>query len=182
VEINTEMFFFKNGNKAFFERKLGTRISRFEKCLCGCFCLGTILFFLVGPFFMFSNLSVIADQNLVIDAQMEFTLKLHDLALQETYEFPIFQTDSPVSMKSISERDYEKRGYNLLPETKFFDPEQIQFIKMKNSSDTEWSVSGGYKEKFKDLLEDAAAGDSNIIAEMDFMFSFDRNVSLNCSN
>lgn len=90
VEINTEMFFFKNGNKAFFERKLGTRISRFEKCLCGCFCLGTILFFLVGPFFMFSNLSVIADQNLVIDAQMEFTLKLHDLSLEETYEFPIF--------------------------------------------------------------------------------------------
>lgn len=83
------------------------------------------MFFLVGPFFMFSNLSVIADQNLVIDAQMEFTLKLHDLSLKETYEFPIFQTDSPVSMKSISEDDYESRGFNKLPETKFFDPEQI---------------------------------------------------------
>lgn len=36
-------------------------------------------------------------------------------------------------------------------------------------------MSGGYKEKFKNLLEDAAAGNSNIVAEMDFMFSFDRN-------
>lgn len=48
---------------------------------------------------------------------------------------------------------------------------------MKNSSDTEWSVSGGYKEKFKELLEEAISGSDNITAEMDFMYSFDRNVS-----
>lgn len=74
---------------------------------------------------MFSNLSIIADQNLVIDAQMEFTLKLHDNRLEETFEFPIFQTDSPVSMRSINEREYEKRRYHIYPETKFFEPEQI---------------------------------------------------------
>jgi len=174
VEVDTELFFFKNGNKGAFERKLGTRITRFEKCLCGCFCLGAILFFLVGPFLMFSNLSIIADENLVTDAQMQFNIKLHDMELQETYEFPIFNTDSPVSLKTMSDIEFEKRGFHLLPETKFFEPSQVQLIKMKNSSDTEWSVSGGYRDKFKYLLGEASTGTDRYRAEMDFMFAFDR--------
>ena len=79
---------------------------KFEKCLCGCFCLGVILFFLVGPFFLFSNLSYIADENLVTDATIDFGIKIEDIDRQEVYEFPLFYTDSPLSMLAMSEKEY----------------------------------------------------------------------------
>lgn len=55
-------------------------------------------------------------------------------------------------MIEMGENEFNSRGYSKLPETKFFEPEQVQKITMKNSSDTEWSVSGGYRDSFKDLL------------------------------
>jgi len=176
VEIDSELFFFKNGNKGYFQRRLGTKIDRFEKCLCGCFCLGTILFFLVGPFMMFSNLSIIASENLVTDAAVQFSLKMHDVGAFESYEFPLFETDNPVSMHSMSDQDFEANRYNLYPETKFFEPSQVQVIRMKNSSDNEWQLSEGYKEKFGQMLAQAANGSTTIKTQMDLMFSFQRPV------
>lgn len=58
----------------------------------------------------------------------------------------------------MGEKEFIQRGYNKLPETKFFEPEQVQLVIMKNSSDTEWSVSGGYRESFRELLNESAHG------------------------
>ena len=101
---------------------------------------------------MFSNLSYIADTNLVNDAKVDFQINILNTDKLETYEFPIFNTDSPLSMISMKDDDFIVHGYNKLPETKFFEPEQVQYIIMKNSSDTEWTVSGGYRDSFKELL------------------------------
>lgn len=53
----------------------------------------------------------------------------------------------------MKDTEFVSRGYNKLPETKFFESEQVQKITMKNSSDTEWTVSGGYRDSFKELLD-----------------------------
>jgi len=50
-----------------YKKKFGEKIDLAEKCICGCFCVGLILFFVVGPFFFFSNLSFIATENLATD-------------------------------------------------------------------------------------------------------------------
>ncbi len=125
AEIDSELFFFRNGNAGYFKRKLGERIFAFEKWLCGCFCLGVILFFLVGPFLMFSNLSYIAVQNLVEDAQVDITLKIFDQTNQENYRVPIFQTANPLSMDVMEEGEFISRNYHTNPETKFFMPNQV---------------------------------------------------------
>jgi len=52
---------------------------------------------------MFSNLSVIADENLVTDAAIDFKIKMYNAAVHETYEFPIFETDKPLSLRPIAE-------------------------------------------------------------------------------
>lgn len=101
---------------------------------------------------MFSNLSYIADTNLVTDATLDFSINIQNTERYETYEFPIFSTDNPLSMIQMKASEFESRGYNKLPETKFFDYDQVQNIVMKNSSDTEWTVSGDYRRSFKDLL------------------------------
>lgn len=77
----------------------------------------------------------------------------------------------------MSEAEFVSRGYYKLPETKFFEPTQVQLIKMKNSSDTEWTVSGGYRASFKHLLDKAAHGSDEIVTELDFTYSFTRPVA-----
>jgi hypothetical protein len=176
AEIDSEFYFFKNGNKGYFERKLGTKIYRFEKCLCGCFCLGVILFFLVGPFLMFSNLSYIADTNLVTDVYLDFQIKIEDTLKQETYEFPIFYTDNPLSLLNMEEAEFYKNDYGRLPETKFFEPSQVQKIVMKNSSDIEWPVSGDYRKLFKDLVSQTSHGADHLETTLEVSYSFTRPV------
>jgi hypothetical protein len=68
----------RNGNRITFYKPLGEKIGLFEKCFCGCFCLNLILFFLVGPFLFFSNLSSFSDENLIYDAALEFSIKIND--------------------------------------------------------------------------------------------------------
>src|SRR5690606_26736442 len=98
--------------------------------------------------------------------------------LRETYEFPIFSTDKPLSFFTMGEEEFVARGYDLRPETKFFEPSQVQTIKMKNSSDTEWSVSGDYRNTFKDLISDAIHGHEDIKLTFDIRYSFTRPVIL----
>lgn len=80
------MFFAKVANKYYFKRKLGTMIDGVEKCICGCCCVGTILVFLIGPFLMFSNLSMFSEYNMVTDAVVTFDMKLTDLSTNQVFQ------------------------------------------------------------------------------------------------
>lgn len=135
----------RNANKVAFEKPLGEKISRTEKCICGCFCLSAILFFLVGPFLFFSNLSSFSEENLVTDARLDFSLKINDQLNDMVFEYPMFSTDSPTSLGLLPEEDFYANDYEIIPETKFFDPTQVQKIVLMNSSDTEWQISQDYK-------------------------------------
>jgi len=55
-------------NPSYYKRKLGTRISKSEKILCGGFCITVMLIFLIGPFLIFSD--SIAQLNPVIDSKI----------------------------------------------------------------------------------------------------------------
>jgi len=68
------MYNSKMGNQGYYSRKLGTKIGRIEKRICGCVCLGIMLFFLVGPFVFFSNMRFIATYNPINDLQLDFGL------------------------------------------------------------------------------------------------------------
>jgi hypothetical protein len=47
-----------------------------EKKICGCFCLGIMLFFLVGPFVFFSNMRFIAAYNPINDLKIDLALQI----------------------------------------------------------------------------------------------------------
>jgi piezo-type mechanosensitive ion channel component 1/2 len=67
AEINNQMYNAKMGNSSYYEKKLGKKVSPIEKKICGCVCLGIMLFFLVGPFVFFSNMRFIAAYNPIND-------------------------------------------------------------------------------------------------------------------
>jgi hypothetical protein len=73
------MFLAKISGHYTFKKEYGGRIHWIEKCICGCVFLGVILTMLIGPFFMFSNLSFISEYNLVTNAQILVNLKIDDL-------------------------------------------------------------------------------------------------------
>ena len=99
---------------------------------------------------------------------------MQDVQAFESYEFPLFETDNPLSMHPMSEHDFELNNYHKYPETKFFEPSQVQTIKMKNSSDNEWTLSDGYREKLVEMLAQAANGSAAIKSQLDLMFTFQR--------
>jgi len=59
-----------------YRKVFGEKIGGIEKCICGCLCLGTILFFVIGPFLFFSNLSFISSENLVTGANVKFGITI----------------------------------------------------------------------------------------------------------
>lgn len=118
------MYNAKNANPDYYSRKLGTKITRGCKQFCGCFCLGVMLFFLVGPFVFFSNLRYIANYNDVTDARVGIKININKtvgLEPIESYEFPLYYTNNPLSIFPMSEEIFNNKSYNVLPETKFFD-------------------------------------------------------------
>ena len=88
--------------------------------ICGCFCVGIILFFLIGPFVMFSNLSFIASYNLVTDANVKLGVKIQDREQKETYQFPMYLASSALNIETITEEQFDRWGFDVAPETKFF--------------------------------------------------------------
>jgi hypothetical protein len=66
-------------------------------------------------------------------------------------------------------------GYDDLPETKFFLPEQVQTVKVSNGSESTWQISNAYKEDFRELLVEAKNWqefDSNITIKATLKVSF----------
>jgi hypothetical protein len=166
------MFFYKCGNQGYFVRQMGEQIVRFEKWLCGCFCLGTMLFFLAGPFLMFSNLSVIAKENLVTGASMEFGMNVYDSTQNNYYDFEMFKTTNVLSKDIISEDQFNLKRFNVFPETKFFENESVQRVRMEASSETQWDISPTNKDLFIKLLRNATQNNGiNITLKFDYTFT-----------
>jgi hypothetical protein len=132
-------------NSSYYEKdkKLGKKVSAGEKRFCGCFCISLMLFFLVGPFAFFSNMSFVATYNPVNDLKLGFSLVVTEQdnrteAGYNRYEFNLYQTESPILMYQFNKDLFEKNNYTDLPDTKFYDPQQVQLLQMKNSSDSMW--------------------------------------------
>jgi hypothetical protein len=172
------MFLAKVGGKFTYAKKFGEKIDAAEKWICGCIFVGLFLFFLVGPFFIFSNLKSIAEYNLVTDATLEFTLDIKDFSVDEKYEFPLFTVSNPLSMDALTDKTFRNRSFDDWPETKFFDYDQVQIVKMKNGSETEWALSKDSRALLQDLLERAAQGDTDVSIYAQLTYSFERPVRI----
>ena len=111
----------KIGGKNTYAKILGSKIHWIEKCICGSFCVGIIMFFLVGPFFLFSDAAFIAAENLVTGVSTSFNVRMSNLNTSETYIFPLYSASSPVYIQSMSEDDFKQNNYHINTDTKFFD-------------------------------------------------------------
>lgn len=96
-----------------------------------------------------------------------------------TYEFPLYQTSTPLRISNINETLFNDKHYGERPETKFFDVNQVQLVEYKAQSDNVWGASSPYRFFFRDLLVQAADPANNINVEAMFMYEYFRPVSRN---
>lgn len=101
-----------SGKNTYILHKLGDKVHWLEKCICGCFCVGLILFFLVGPFLMFSDLSYIASENLVTGLTTTFDVTITNLNNSEAYAFNLYKTSNPLNIALFLEDEFYLNKYD----------------------------------------------------------------------
>jgi hypothetical protein len=111
AQVHSEFYFYKCSNTSYFKRPWGEQIKKFEKYLCGCFCIGLIMFFLAGPFLFFSNLSAIAKPNLITDAELEFGIKIVDGNSGNSFDFKLFESMTPLNLDTMQPSEFNLKGY-----------------------------------------------------------------------
>jgi len=87
-QYHSDLHIAQVGNWAYYnDREVGEQTGKIEKCLCGG-CLSTIiLFFLVGPFLLFSNAGVLADFNDVSEATFSFDFAINKTLTEKSFNF-----------------------------------------------------------------------------------------------
>jgi hypothetical protein len=76
----------------------------------------------------------------------------------------------------MKQEEFDSYNYSKWPETKFFEPEQVQVIRMKNSSDKMWGASEDYKALLFDLFDQASRKETTtpdflVEAVLDYQFN-----------
>jgi hypothetical protein len=157
-QYHSDFYIAKIANRGYFRRKLGTKISGLEKFLCGCCVSFLLLFFIIGPFLLFSNLGVVADYNPVKASTFEVNIKVkkpvddldHDRTFTKLYN--LYNTDTP-KMYSTDPL-LIKNEFARHPELKFFDENQIQTLRLSMYSDTNWILSDDNREILSFLFQE----------------------------
>ena len=80
-----------------------------------------MLFFLIGPFLLFSDLSSLSKSNLVTAASMDLGVRIIDNKSKEIYHFPLFETKDSLKILNFTENKFESLNYPESVDTKFFD-------------------------------------------------------------
>ncbi len=178
--IHGELYVTKCSQTELLNRKPGEEISRCEKCFYG-FCLLVIVITLfTAPMLLFSSLSPVAIENPVVGASVSFNLNLKINGTAVGNSFNIYKNDFVVDIASMSQTEFDKLGYANVPETKFYDPPQVQIVQMNNASDTSYALSEPNKELMNYYFKKAEENKENdelFALSGQLVYSFDRNVS-----
>jgi hypothetical protein len=128
MQLNTyhsDLYIAKISNRSYYRRKPGEKISKLEKCLCGGILTTILLLIIVGPFLLFSNLGLSAEENPVNQAVLQFNIVVeksdeYDPDRTNRIVYETYKSGNPL-IYAFS--DQQLIDYNLTkyPETKIFD-------------------------------------------------------------
>ena len=122
---SNEMWLASHCGHFIYKRKFGGAISKAEKNICGCICLGTFAFFLVGPLVMFSNAGFLTTNNLITDGALSLNIRLENESSDKSsiYSFELYEASSCLDLESMSEDIFGEYGFDTNTNTKFFNLE-----------------------------------------------------------
>ena len=86
------MYVAKCVNKDYMDRKLGTRIAKWEKIVVGFGLMIFIILMIVGPIILFSSLNPIATLDNPIGGSLKASLEFRNITSKITQTLPLFTT------------------------------------------------------------------------------------------
>lgn len=145
------LFITKCNMKGYYGRRLGTKVTKFQKFFSGGLFFIGMLIIVFGPLVLFSSLNPTNKPNLVTGAFVELQLSFvkNNLALNYT----LFRSSQLELIEKVSDLEWEKNKFNENVETKNYDRDQVQKIKILKNSERVWDVTPDTYDFILQILE-----------------------------
>ena len=125
--------------KSLSQLPVGMSISNVQKGYLGVPIFSGILLLLIGPLLLFSNLNPINELNNITGAYIEMQISIKQGSVYKNYS--LFKNDHVDSLDEIKKDKWEQYRYNVSTYTKNFPREQVQVVRMSNTSDNNWDLA-----------------------------------------
>jgi len=167
-----EMFVAWTGNRWYTIKVLGSPTECFDKFIFGVLIASGLLFLLIGPFYIFSSLSPLVAYNKVLQGtinlnwQVNKTIGLYPeigkvlenkddlnksyVQINSTMPYRFYHLDNPY-LKTFDDEMWQHSNYSKMTETRFFQPNQVQYCVLRRHSDKMMDLS---MMAFNDLKSD----------------------------
>ena len=127
------------GNSEPNEDPVGTPIPKLKKSYLGAPIFIGIIVLLIGPLLLFSNLNPTNELNNITGASIELQISIKEGNLYKNYT--LFKNDHVDSLETISDTIWKQYKYNEASSTKNFPREQVQIVRMSDTSDKNWDLA-----------------------------------------
>jgi hypothetical protein len=145
------LFITKCNMKGYYGRRLGTKVTKFQKFFSGGLFFIGMLIIVFGPLVLFSSLNPTNKPNLVTGSFVELQLSFvkNNLALNYT----LFRSSQVEMIEKVSDLEWEKNKFNENVETKNYERDQVQKIKIMKNSERVWDVTSDTYDFILKILE-----------------------------
>ena len=127
-------------SKKFLSQKpVGMSISNMTKGYLGVPIFLGIILLLIGPLLLFSNLNPINELNNITGATIEMQISIKQGSVYKNYT--LFKNDHVDSLDTINKTKWDDYNYNESTYTKNFPRDQVQVVRMSNTSDNNWGLA-----------------------------------------
>ena len=150
------------------KRPVGTKINKFQKIFMGGSMFVGLLLVILVPLLIFSNLNPSNDFNNITGASISLYISIQEGEVFKNYT--LFKNEYVESLSTIDDTTWSKYHYSISTKTKSFPQNQVQIVKMSNTSDTVLELPEPYIQYIKNNL-DKGKKDGVYIG---FKYQFDR--------
>ena len=153
-QYHSDFYIAKVCNRWYNMKELGTEPTLISKIIGFAITICIVLATLVLPFFLFS--ATTTQLNPVISAELEVNLQFnfsapsplnHSLLQPQTVSFPLYQSNH-LLVYNYTQEMFEMRRFDQIPESKFFEPGQLQDVVASRASDMNWQASDAARRDF----------------------------------
>ena len=125
--------------KSLNQKPVGMTISNMMKGYLGVPIFSGIILLLIGPLLLFSNLNPINELNNITGATIEMQISIKQGSVYKNYT--LFKNDHVDSLDDMDDNKWNNYYYNTSTYTKNFPRDQVQVVRMSNTSDNNWDLA-----------------------------------------
>ena len=166
-DIYANLYLSRYSYSTYKSKGLGTAMGTLYKILFSSIGIIAIIFLMIGPMIIFSNLNPIAQENKITGASIVFGI----YAISDHNYYALFSTSHVASLTDITPEKFASESLGLIDEIKGADIADIQVVTIQPYSDTVWIPTEKVKNRVLGLLDSHTNNSNAIQFYMNYEFS-----------